>query len=110
MKFTVFAVTAIHLGKCVNASPIKDLTEEIEINGWWEHKTSASLKDRDVSPGKTFTLTQVKNSNYNDPGVPFDLLKAYAKYHTKPPDSLKEAVKTNSKLKKGEEKKIHSLL
>ncbi|KAI5465315.1 aspartic peptidase domain-containing protein [Mariannaea sp. PMI_226] len=102
MKFALLAVTAIQLGTCVDASPAKDLAEKVEVNGWWEQETSASLENRAIKPGKTFALTQVKNTNYQVRGAPFDLLKTYAKYHTRPPKSLQGAIKTYSKAK-GEE-------
>jgi hypothetical protein len=92
MKFSLLAVTAVHFGTCVNASPIAESTDKVEVDGWWEDSPPPGLETRSGASGKKFTLAEVENPSYKPAGAPVDLLRTFYKYNKTPPKKLQKAV------------------
>lgn len=88
MKFFLFAVTAVHLGTCVYASPIE--TEDVDA-GWWDDDPVHTLKTRASPSGQSYTLTQVQNKNYKKISAPREIYRVFNKYHKSPPKALQKA-------------------
>ncbi|KAH6898131.1 aspartic peptidase domain-containing protein [Thelonectria olida] len=91
MKFFLLVVTAIRL---VNASPLKETTDQVQVDGWWEDSPPPGLETRSVDTGKKFTLPEVENTNYKDVEFPFQLLRVYYKYNAAPPKKLLRAARS----------------